>query len=463
MHQDFSTLCPNLLACSYNSVDWSSVPGCDVELEKAKKCRLSNGDIVIARTGGTVGKSYLVEALQEEDFAVFASYLIRVVPSQHMDSRYLKLVLESPIYWVQLSDSTTGTGQPNVNATSLKGFVLPLPPLAEQKRIVEKVDELMGLCDRLSSAKQTRDNLRQKLRESAIASLMDTKTDEDLDAAWALVRDNWHTLSKNPEDVNSLRQAVLQLATRGKIVDQNAIDKPAYQLLEAIRTERQILLKESKIQKPKKLPIIQSDELPFEIPKSWEWTRLGELCFQVSDGPHFSPNYVSKEEGIPFLSTRNIRTDGIQLDSAKYISKQDYEEFCKRVKPEVGDILYTKGGTTGIAIVNNLDIEFTVWVHVAVLKIAKSSIYPQYLAHVLNSPHCYGLSQKYTHGSSNKDLGLTRMILITIPLPPLAEQKRIVAKVDELMQLCDQLEASLRQSQQRAESLAASAISHLTI
>ena len=115
--------------------------------------------------------TYLVESLQEEDFAVFASYLIRVIPSQHINSRYLKLVLESPIYWVQLSDSTTGTGQPNVNATSLKGFVLPLPPLAEQKRIVEKVDELMGLCDHYEAAKQTRDNLWESLAASAISHL----------------------------------------------------------------------------------------------------------------------------------------------------------------------------------------------------------------------------------------------------------------------------------------------------
>lgn len=201
----------------------------------------------------------------------------------------------------------------------------------------------------------------------------------------------------------------------------------------------------------------------FSLPESWSWSRLGDLCFQVSDGPHFSPNYVSKENGIPFLSTRNIRLDGIHIESAKYISQKDFEIFCKRIKPRKGDILYTKGGTTGIATVNNLDIDFNVWVHVAVLRLAQRAIDSQYLAYALNSPHCYKLSQQYTHGSSNKDLGLTRMILITVPLPPLAEQKRIVAKVDELMKLCDHAEVALLKKQKIAEALVASATSHLSI
>jgi type I restriction enzyme S subunit len=162
---------------------------------------------------------------------------------------------------------------------------------------------------------------------------------------------------------------------------------------------------------------------------------------------------VSKSEGVPFLSARNIKLDGFELDSAKYVSFQDHQEFCKRTKPERGDILYTKGGTTGVARVNDLDFEFSVWVHVAVLKIAQNLVYPYYLATALNSPLCYVQSQKFTHGSSNSDLGLTRMVKIVLPLSPLKEQYSIVAKVEQLMALCDKLEAKLKQSPIDSEQL----------
>lgn len=180
---------------------------------------------------------------------------------------------------------------------------------------------------------------------------------------------------------------------------------------------------------------------------------LGNLCYQVSDGPHFSPSYVSKDEGVPFLSTRNVRIGGFDLSSLKYVSKQDHQEFCKRIRPEKGDIIYTKGGTTGIAKVNDLDFEFSVWVHLAVLRIAKENVAPRYIELALNSPHCYGQSQSYTQGTSNFDLGLTRMVKITVPLPPLAEQNRIVAKVDELMALCDDLETEIKTTETGSRQL----------
>ncbi len=148
-----------------------------------------------------------------------------------------------------------------------------------------------------------------------------------------------------------------------------------------------------------------------------------------------------------------MRIDRFDLSNVKYVSVEDHEEFSKRTRPESGDILYTKGGTTGIARVNTLDFEFSVWVHVAVLKIDQENLYSAFVAMALNSPLCYEQSQKFTHGSSNNDLGLTRMVKILLPLPPLREQKRIVAKVDQLMSICDELESKLTQSQTDGQKL----------
>jgi type I restriction enzyme S subunit len=166
-----------------------------------------------------------------------------------------------------------------------------------------------------------------------------------------------------------------------------------------------------------------------EVPAHWDRVQLGRLCRQVSDGPHFSPEYV--DDGVMFLSARNIRVDGWSLDDAKYVSESDYQEFCKRVVPEKGDVLYTKGGTTGIARVVDLDERFQVWVHVAVLKLYADLVQSAFLAYALNSTGCYEQSQLHTRGATNQDLGLTRMVKIWLALPPPAEQSAIVAHLDD--------------------------------
>lgn len=130
-----------------NKVNWDTVPFCEIEEGKLKTYLLRNNDILIARTGGTIGKSFIVKDIKHN--AVFASYLIRVISLQGVNPDYIKLFLETPLYWEQLIRKSKGTGQPNVNAVSLSNLVIPLPPLNEQKRIVEKVDQLMALCDEL--------------------------------------------------------------------------------------------------------------------------------------------------------------------------------------------------------------------------------------------------------------------------------------------------------------------------
>ena len=132
-----------------DSVNWNSVPGCVIDKNEISNYALQNGDIVIARTGGTIGKSYLVSGLAQP--AVFASYLIRIGLLDSSCPQFIKIFLNSQLYWNQLHEKSMGTGQPNVNGTALKGLIFPLPPLAEQVRINAKVDELMALCDKLEN------------------------------------------------------------------------------------------------------------------------------------------------------------------------------------------------------------------------------------------------------------------------------------------------------------------------
>lgn len=180
---------------------------------------------------------------------------------------------------------------------------------------------------------------------------------------------------------------------------------------------------------------------PVTNPKGWPSIQLGDLIFSANDGPHVSPRYV--EVGIPFLSTRHVRPGGISWEDMKFISPEDAQIHWKKCKPERGDILYTKGGTTGIAKVVDFDDPVAIWVHIALLKTNKSKVEPVWLEAMLNSPFCYRQSQRLTHGIANRDLGLTRMVTIKMYLPPFALQREFARRITALEKLKKAQRASL--------------------
>ncbi len=305
--------------------------------------------------------------------------------------------------------TATGTSKLAINRKSFSNYQIYLVDIERQNQLLHKLDKMKSISDWL-----------------------------------------FQTIQQQQKYAEMLRQSILQQAVEGKLCEQDPNDEPANVLLEKIKAEKERLIAEKKIKKQKPLPPISEEEKTFDLPKGWEWCRLGELVTSVTDGPHYSPEYHDK--GIPFISGRNITLKGIDFSTAKFISPQLHEELSKRCRPETGDILYTKGGETGKAVVNDIDFEFNVWVHVAVLK-PSTFVYNKYLALALNSPHCYALSQKYTHGTGNRDLGLTRMIKITVPLPPANEQQRIVQRVTKLMGQCNLLERELSISKKYASQL----------
>lgn len=357
-----------------------------------------------------------------------------IIPPDYFNIDFLFFALET------LNLGNLGKGvKPGLSRSDANQLSLVVPPLAEQHRIVAKVDELMTLCDELEAAQAKRETQRDRLVAATLHGLNNGEGTFQENTRFYF--NHLPRLTTRPEHIQQLRQTIRNLAIQAKLTTRHSGEECAHELLEKIIDRKQVLQADRTVRKMKNLEPIT--ELPWKVPENWIWTRLGQLCYTLADGPHFSPNYVKSNEGVPFISAGNIRIDSFDLKQVKYVSPKDHSEFCKRVKPEPGDVLYTKGGTTGVAKVNDLDFEFSVWVHVAVLKIAKEFLEPEYVALALNSPHCYAQSQEFTHGTSNRDLGLTRMIKITIPLPPLAEQHRIVAKVDELMALCDELETRL--------------------
>jgi len=172
---------------------------------------------------------------------------------------------------------------------------------------------------------------------------------------------------------------------------------------------------------------------PATNPKGWTTLKLGDVIYSAKDGPHVSPAYV--ENGIPFLSARHIRRGEVLWTDLKFISVEDASVYWRRGKPERGDILYTKGGTTGIAKVIDFDQEIAFWVHIALLKPKHSKVEPLWLENMLNSKYCYQQSQRLTHGIANHDLGLNRMVNIEFYLPPLLLQQEFARRVEAIEQL----------------------------
>ena len=180
---------------------------------------------------------------------------------------------------------------------------------------------------------------------------------------------------------------------------------------------------------------------PVTNPMAWEQCTVGDVVHSAKDGPHVSPEYADR--GIPFVSTRHIKPGEVVWEDLKYIDQNEANRQWKKCKPEFGDILYTKGGTTGIAARVNTMEPFAVWVHVALLKPIVEKVHPAWLEAMLNSAYCYTQSQKYTHGIANRDLGLKRMVKIRIYLPPLDHQRRFATFVESVEQQKARLRAHL--------------------
>lgn len=333
----------------------------------------------------------------------------------------------------------------------LKTQYFPIPPLEEQKRIVNKADELMKLCDKLEGKQKKAFEDKALLNDTALNNLFSAEDSSELRKHWTFISSNFDLLYDVPENIKKLRQSILQLAVQGKLVPQDLNDEPAFKLVQKIKAEKEKLIEEGKIKSQKFLPPIDQGEIPYELPKSWEWVRLGDICKLITDGCHHTPDYISK--GIPFLSVKNISKGFIDFSDVKFISEEQHKQLKKRCRPEFNDVLLTKVGTTGIAKVIDAKEEFSIFVSVALLKFNFELIFPYFLEYQINSPLVKKQSEKYTMGVGNKNLVLKYIKSFVIVLPPANEQKRIVKKVDELMKLCDELEANLKKSKEDSELL----------
>lgn len=362
-----------------NMVNWNTVPFTDYEDERAEAYLLEDGDILFARTGATVGKSYLVNNLQEK--AIYASYLIRVKTNHYVLPEFVKYFFESGFYWEQVLGNSVGIGQPNVNGTILSNLELPIPPIMEQKRIVKELGKWLSIIDKIEESKG---------RLQKVISLAKSK--------------------------------VLDLAIHGKLVPQYPTDEPATELLKRINPKAEITCDNGHYQK---------------LPKGWAVCTLKNICKVITGSTPSKSNPSYYGGNIPFYKPADLDFGRYVKNASEYLSE---EGMCvSRVVPAgstavccigtIGKVGYlVNAGTT------NQQINCA---------IPSKTVYDVFLFYLCSSSWFYNNLIRKSSAVTISIVNKSKMENIEVPLPPLEEQHRIVAKIEEIFAQLDAIEASL--------------------
>ena len=415
------------------------------------------GDILLNITGASIGRSALVPDDFDEGNVSQHVAIIRLIDNSLR--YYLHLYLISPFIKNRIMDVQVGISREGLSMSRLKDFLILIPPLSEANRIVAKVDQLMALCDQLEARQQKKHEQRILLNNAALDKLLTAPTPEEFAQHWQRICDNFNLLYDAPETVGHLRQAILQLAVQGKLVAQDPGDEPAAVLLEKATAEKERLIKEGIIRKPK--PLSSNDlENPYKLPLNWKWTRLFDIGL-------INPRNVAKDDmEASFIPMTLIsETYSIPISSERRLWGEIKSGFTHFAEEDVVLAKITPCFQNGkSAVMRNLLNGFgagTTELHVF-RPLLDESVNPDYVLLYLRSPQFLkeGI-ERMTGTAGQKRVPRDYFAGNPFPLPPFEEQKRIVAKVDQLMALCDELEARLVQTQTDGGKLMEAVVHHV--
>lgn len=441
------------------SVDYS-VPRyvSDSFFASMKTGKVSLDDTLMVKDGATTGKTSFVACLPEGNKAAINEHVFLVRTFSPIDKRFAYFFIRALVKYFVLKKLSGIIG--GIKRDVLLDLPIPLPPLAEQKRIVAKVDSLMSLCDKLETQRQAKQEVRKQARRSVLARLTsapaksEDSSGETLAGAWRRLSDHFELLLDQPESVPEIRQSILQLAVQGKLVEQDRSYEPIQNKLKLIAADNL----NAKNGRPAP-SILESNETPFEVPTSWSWVPLGELL-----EPERSISYgviklgrEPKTGGVTCLRCSDVRYRVVTFDRARRIEKELSEEYSRTIL-RGGELLMNIRGTLGgCGIVPPECRGFNIAREIAVIPLSKH-INNKFLLDVISSPFIQQATIGSLRGIAYKGLNLGLLRKFTIPLPPKAEQERIVSKVASLMSVCDKLEARLQSRQSSTDSLLASLI-----
>lgn len=356
------------------------------------RCNPEKGDLILSKVG-TTGVPAIVDTT--EPFSLFVSVALLKFDCKCIDIKFLYYMLMSPLVQAQATENTRGVGNKNWVLDAIASTMVVLPPLVEQKRIVAKIEELLPLVDRYAASYEKLEQFNAKF----------------------------------PED---MKKSILQYAIQGKLVEQRPEEGTAEELYQQIQTEKKRLTKEGKIKKEKPLPEIAEDEIPFDIPESWKWVRLGDCTGYSQIKPKISPKDITE-------NMWSLDLEDIQKESGAILTRITASErkiTGDKVLFYKGQVLYSKlrpylkkilvAPDNGICTPEL--VPFNTYL-----------VYANYIVYVLRSPHIDYAVNSVTYGVKMPRVGTETMVNLLIPLPPIAEQKRIVAKLEEILPLCERL------------------------
>ena len=383
---------------------------------------LQDNDLMWNSTGlGTLGRMAIYKtAANPYELAVADSHVTVIRPlKQFVLPEYLYYYFANPSVQSVIEDQADGTTKQKELATAtIKAYLTPIPPLDEQRRILAKLSEVLPVVKN-----------------------------------YGVVYDE--TTAMQEAFPESLKKSILQEAVQGKLVPQDPSDEPAEALLERIRVEKQRLIKEGKIKMNKHESVIFrrdnshyekrgseelciDDDIPFDIPDNWIWTRLQNICSLIGDIDHNMPKSVPADEGVLFLSAKDLLDDGTInfTQNVKFISRADFERLSRKALPQKHDIIYSRiGAALGKARLVETDREFLVSYSCCVVR--PLLVYPQYIRYYLESPQILLHSIKARQSIGVPDLGMGEIKKYLVALPPYNEQVRIVEQLEVLLGRCN--------------------------
>ncbi|MCA8994631.1 MAG: restriction endonuclease subunit S [Planctomycetaceae bacterium] len=426
---------------------------CDNEVDE--KFHVRDGDLLISWSG-TPGTSFGA-FIWQRGHALLNQHIFRseLRCERGLLAEFTRLAVNSQLD-AMIAQAHGGVGLRHITKGKLEALPIPLPPLAEQKRIVAKVDELMGLLDELDRQQAQREEVRQAACVSVLHHLTAPTDDSDQPtkpAPWPRLQRNFNTLIQTPTDVQELRKTILQLAVTGRLVEQDESDEPAEKLLLAIGEQRKELIAE-KLIRLKKVASISEDEWPYVLPSSWRWSRIGGLARNVEYGT--SQKASEEAVGVPVLRMNNIRDGALDYAKLKYVPN-DIDDL-PRLFLESGDIIFNRTnsfelvGKTALYRGPKDSVTFASYlIRVQLLE----GVGPEFVNIAMNAAYFRRtqIEPQIVQQCGQANFNGTKLQSTLIPIPPRKEQDRIVSRVNELMTLCDQLEQQLTDHQTTATQL----------
>ena len=348
-----------------------------------------------------------------------------------------------------------GLAQKNISQTILKAWEISLPSLAEQKRIVAKVDELMALCDRLEAQQQERDTRHAALARASLTRFAEAPTPANLDFLFH------KSCPITPAD---LRKTILTLAVQGKLIPQDPNDEPTEELLARIERDRNWIAKEQGVRLPKNVPALAAEGYPHDIPESWQWSRIGHLALVIDYGT--SQKADSNSSKVPVYRMGNIVGGRLVDTNLKYVDASIDDLPGLYLKTH--DILFNRTNSYELVgksgIFRGPDDSATFASYLIRIRLPSALLFPAFFSLAMNAPYFREtqIEPEVIQQCGQANFNGTKLSSTVVPVPPLAEQRRIVSKVDQLMALVDQLETQLATSRAAAEMLMEVVVAELT-